>query len=627
MSSVSRPAIRSRVAGLFGGPLHFLLVVLTLSAVLTVPVARASPTRQGVADDGIEAAVLHAQLVETLQRWDDAYRRGIPAVADSEYDALLERIRVLEGRHPELAAVATDVLGDHRAGTVPHGVPMLSLEKIADRDALRAWHAEMGARLGVAPLLWVEPKLDGVALELVYIEGRLTRALTRGDGRTGEDVTSQIRSVGDVPGVLHTESPPRVLDVRGELVVSRRDLAAFNATHDGPPFPDGRSLAAGSLSLGDEHVLAERPLAFRAHGLGRVEGLEAATHAEAMQRLVEWGLRVVDGRSAPGGADEAWSEHQRLLSQRRELSFETDGSVVKVDDLSSQRVLGSTARAPRWARAIKFPATRASTRVLAIAIGVGRTGALTPRALLEPVSIDGVNVTAATLHGLSHVARLGIKPGDTVLVERAGGVVPQVLAVLQDGGGEPFQPPTRCPRCATPTRGEHCPNRSCPAVLARRLAHFVSPDGLDVNGLGEALAEGLVAAGLVVTLDDVFTLDPATLHGVPHLGARSAERLVRDLAACRDASWERLLVALGIDGIGPATAAALARDVPSWEALLQTDRARLLAVPGIGPALADTLLAWRDDPGERALVERLLARGLGRVKTDTLTDRDAEPER
>ena len=605
MPSPALLAVRSAGAGPRPRPLAALLLVL---AALAGPGARASRGQEA----GDPAAV-HAQLVQTLRCWDEAYRRGIPAVADAQYDALMERLRELEHRHPELASAGAAVPGAEGDGSLPHGAPMLSLDKLRGREELDAWYAEISARLGTPPSLRVEPKLDGVALELVYVEGRLTRALTRGDGQSGTDVTSLARHAAGVPPVLDTERPPRLLDVRGELVVSRGDLAAFNATQPGPPFPDGRSLAAGSLALRDEQARADRPLAFVAHGLGRAEGLEARDQGDAMGLLAAWGLAVVEGRPVPGGANEAWAEHERLLARRHALPVEADGSVVKVSDLPSQRILGATERAPHWARAIKFPATRSSTRVLAIEVGVGRTGALTPRALLESVVIDGVRVSAASLHGMASVARLGVKTGDTVLVERAGGVVPQVLAVLQDGGGARFEPPTNCPRCGSPVQDERCPNRRCPAVLARRLAHLASPAGLDVPGLGEALAEQLVEAGLIVELDDVFALDPAALEGLPGLGTRSAEKLLANLAACRHASWERLLVALGIEGIGPATAAALAQRFPSWELLLRAERDQLLAVPGVGPVAADALLSWRDEPAQRALVERLLARGLGRT--------------
>lgn len=477
---------------------------------------------------------------------------------------------------------------------------------------------------------WTEPKMDGLAMELIYEAGALSVAATRGDGETGEEVTANVRMVRNVRGRLlspEAEAPP-VLDVRGEVVIGQKQFAALNAEQEragAKVFANPRNAAAGSIRQLDPNIVAARPLRFLAYGVGRAElaagAAPWATQEQVMRSLGAFGLATAPEARLCHSSEEVGAFYLDLEKRRESLPFEIDGVVAKVNSLALQELLGQTARAPRWALALKFPPQRVTTRLKSIRIQVGRTGVLTPVADLEPVRVAGVEVSSATLHNASHIRELDARLGDTVIIQRAGDVIPQVAGVVREartGGEQRFEFPTHCPACGSAVVAEekftYCPNHACPARVVLGIVHFVSKAGLAMDGVGEKWIEKLAEAGLLASPADLFDaerINVARLQEFERMGARSAENFVASVAeGKRSATLARFLSALGIEQVGEQTAKELARRFADLDELAAADKGELMKLKDVGPKVADSILAFFANEGNRAMLERFRELGL-----------------
>jgi DNA ligase (NAD+) len=582
--------------------------------------------------DGVPADVRarHAQLSRTLD--EHAFRYYVldsPTVSDGEYDALMRELQALEEQHPSLRtpdSPTQKVMGtystDFRA--VEHLERMLSLGNVFTGDELRAWAARVERGVGAAPRYLCELKIDGLAVALVYRDGRLERAATRGDGRSGEDITPNVRTLRSVPERLEGDDVPALLEVRGEVFIATDDFARINErlTAEGrPPFANPRNAAAGSLRQKDPRVTASRPLSLTLHGLGAIEGWTPASQSEAYACLQRWGLPVSSRAEVHDDLDGVlayiahWGEH------RHDVEHEIDGVVVKVDSVPLQRRLGATSNAPRWAIAHKYPPEEATTTLRDITVSVGRTGRATPFAMLEPVHVGGVTVSTATLHNQDEVRRKDVRIGDTVVVRRAGDVIPEVvgpvLALRTDAVRE-FVMPRECPECGTPLRqmreGDkdlRCPNaRSCPAQLRERVFAMASRAALDIEGLGYEAARSLTEQGLVQDEGDVLLLDEDALSRSGFYttkgGALSAaaRQLLRSLEEVKGRPLWRYLVAMSIRHVGAPTARDLAREFRSLERIERATAEELAAVEGVGPVVAQAVVDWFAVDWHRDVVDK-----------------------
>jgi len=575
-----------------------------------------------------------SELREKLELYNRQYHElDAPTVSDAEYDRVFQELLALERDHPDWV---TPDSPSQRVGGAPaegfravlHGVPMLSLDNAFSAEELAAFDARVRKYLGRAePMEYTgEPKYDGVAVTLRYERGAFALGATRGDGRRGEDVTHNLRTVRTLPLKLASESVPDVLEVRGEVLMRRAAFAKLNqerADAGLEVFANPRNSTAGTLRQLDPKIAAARPLELFAYGVGEGEAeLGVKSHRELLARLRELGFKIDSALIAAGGITDAQRFHQRLLRERDSLPYEIDGTVVKVDSLALRERLGSLNRTPRWAVAVKFPPRQETTRVAAIETSVGRTGALTPVAVLEPVQIGGVIVTHAGLHNQDEVDRLDIRVGDTVFVERAGDVIPKIVKVVTEKrprGARPFKLPTHCPACGTKAvraEGEvalRCPNLECPVQVREVLRHFASRNALDVDGLGEQRIEQLIAAKRVRRPSDLFTLEAGELAALERMGDKSAQNLVSALERAKDVSLARFLYALGIRHVGERGAAILARAFPDLDALLAAPAEKLEAVDEIGPTIARAVREWLDDPVNLGEVTRL--RGALRIQS------------
>lgn len=574
------------------------------------------------------AQALRTQLDEHNYRY---YVLDDPSVTDAEYDALFRELQSLEAAHPELVVPdsPTQRVGASPAsafGSVRHEQPMLSLDNAFSEEEVRAFDRRARERLGSdAELAYsAEPKLDGLAVSLVYEQGRLVRAATRGDGFTGEDVTHNVRTIRAVPVHLRGRTLPDRLEVRGEVYLPRDGFAALNArlvAEGAKPFVNPRNAAAGSLRQLDPRVTATRPLALFAYGIaGPAVAWLPPTHSATLARLRELGLPVSQDIASVEGIEACLAYHRQLGARRSQLPYDVDGVVYKVDDYALQERLGYVARAPRFAIAHKFPAEEQPTVVEAIEFQVGRTGALTPVARLRPVFVGGVTVSNATLHNMDELARKDVRPGDTVIVRRAGDVIPEVVRVVPEGRPRDARPvplPACCPVCGSEVvrpEGEaiaRCAGGlACPAQRREALRHFASRRGLDIQGLGTQIVEQLVARDLVGDPAALFHLDASALAALERMGERSATKLVAAIAASRPTTLDRFLYALGIPEVGDATARVLARHFGSLAALMAADAGALTSVPDVGPVMADRITAFLRQPRNQAVIERLRAAGV-----------------
>ncbi|MCZ6713583.1 MAG: NAD-dependent DNA ligase LigA [Deltaproteobacteria bacterium] len=548
-----------------------------------------------------------------------------PEISDAEFDRLFRQLQELEQQHPEWVTPDSPtqrVGAQPREGfpTVEHTIPMLSLDNASNLEELRAFDARLRRFLKREEVIHytAEPKYDGVAVELRYDEGRFTLGSTRGDGRTGEDVTHNLKTIRSLPLRLQGRPAPKLLEVRGEVFMPLEHFDRLNRGRlaEGlEPFANPRNATAGTLRQLDPRVSASRPLDLFVYGLGRgKESLELGYQSELMTRLAELGFKVnprcVSGVDIEGVA----AFHAELERDRDGLPYEADGTVVKVEEFALRERLGELERSPRWAIAYKFPARQETTQVKKIRCYVGRTGVLTPVAVLEPVRIGGVTVVHASLHNQDEVDRLDVRVRDTVLVERAGDVIPKLVKVV--GEKRPsrtrrYRLPSSCPICGSPTvRLEdevavRCPNLACPAQVKERIHHFGSRRALDIDGLGEKLIDQLVERGLVRRPSDLFALDQETLAGLEHMAAKSADNLLVAIERSRDAALDRFLFALGIRHVGERLAGVLAQHLGSLEALLKTNHEQLEAIPEVGPIIAESVRAFLDDPANREEITRL----------------------
>jgi len=567
------------------------------------------------------------------------YVRDAPIVTDGEFDELLGRLQALEDQHPELRTPdsPTQLVGGAGFATdftsAEHLERMLSLDNVFNTDELAAWTTRLRAEIGADEHFLCELKIDGVALALVYRDGRLDRAATRGDGRTGEDVTLNARTISDIPERLTgtDEYPvPTVLEVRGEVFFRLADFAALNASlvEDGkPPFANPRNSAAGSLRQKNPAVTARRRLRMICHGLGHAEGFSPPTLHDAYLALKAWGLPVsehttrVKGLAAVEERISYWGEH------RHDVEHEIDGVVVKVDEVSLQRRLGATSRAPRWAIAYKYPPEEAQTKLLDIRVNVGRTGRVTPFAYMEPVKVAGSTVGLATLHNASEVRRKGVLIGDTVVIRKAGDVIPEVLGPvvdLRDGTEREFVMPTTCPECGTtlaPAKeGDadiRCPNsRSCPAQLRERVFHVAGRGAFYIEGLGYEAGIALLQAQVIADEGDLFTLTTDDLLRTELFTTKAGElsangkRLLANLSKAKEQALWRVLVALSIRHVGPTAARALATEFGSLQAIEAASEDELAAVEGVGPTIAAAVVEWFTVDWHRVIVDKWRAAGV-----------------
>ncbi|HEY0961238.1 MAG TPA: NAD-dependent DNA ligase LigA, partial [Pseudomonadales bacterium] len=556
----------------------------------------------------------------------------------------------LEAGHPELV---TPDSPSQRVGSAPlsgftqvrHAVPMLSLDKVFDEEDLKRFEERCRKRLGIdSGLVYsCEPKIDGVAVSLLYEKGILVRGATRGDGTTGEDITHNVKTVRDIPLLLRGKNIPDVLEVRGEIFMTKSGFAAMNREAEGKgerTFVNPRNAAAGTMRQLDSRITATRPLTMFCYGAAVTEGGTLPDELDEIFALLgNWGLPLNPLRSTVSGIGESLAYCHRLLARRNELDYEIDGVVIKVNSVAQQQSLGMNARTPRWAMAYKFPAEEVATTLLDVEFQVGRTGTITPVARLEPVFVGGVTVSNATLHNMDEVDRLGVRIGDRVIIRRAGDVIPKIVMV-EPGSAETsafaeasagqgasagsartvrrdIAAPTKCPVCQSPVvrdEGEvllRCSGGpTCQAQLEQSLIHFASRNAMDIEGLGSRLVEQLVAAKLVANLADLYRLDQPTLEGLERMGTKSAQNLLAMIDRSRSISLPRFLYALGIRDVGEATALNLSNHFGSLEALMQASEEALTEVPDVGPVVAGRVAEFFADARHRALIADLLAAGV-----------------
>jgi DNA ligase (NAD+) len=555
-----------------------------------------------------------------------------PEIADSEYDRLMQELGDLEQRWPELVTPDSPT---HRVGapplskfaSVPHSLPMLSLDNAFNDDDVFEFERRIRRILKTTASIpyMVEPKMDGVAVELIYRDGLLAQAATRGDGFVGEDITANVRTIRALPLRLSLPADgavPATLEVRGEIFIHREAFRQFNRERiaaELPPFANPRNAAAGSLRQLDSQVTAQRPLNIFCYGIGVMQGDVPASQSELLARLKMFGLPVNPLVQSCRTIEEVLAVYRELEARRETLPYDIDGMVIKVDARALQDQLGTTSRSPRWAIAYKFKAIQATTRLEAIEVQVGRTGALTPVAHLTPVSVGGVVVSRATLHNQDEIDRKDVRIGDTVLVQRAGDVIPEVVMPVvskRRGDERRFRMPDVCPSCGASvvrTEGEialRCFNADCPAQLKERIRHFASKNAFDIDGLGEKLVDQLVSRGLVASFPDLFGLEAADLAGLDRMAEKSAANLIAALQASKTISFDRFIFALGIRHVGEHVARVLAKHFPGVEALQAADREALEAIEGIGPIVAASVASFFGREENTEMIRRLLDSGV-----------------
>ncbi len=572
-------------------------------------------------------------LREQLDSWNyQYYVLDEPTVPDAEYDRCMRRLVELETAHPELLRADSPT---QRVGAAPverflqvrHEVPMLSLDNAFNEQDMLDFNRRLLDRLGSGEQLLefaCEPKLDGIAVSLLYRDGVLERAATRGDGTTGEDITHNVRTIPSVPLRLRGEGYPSLLEVRGEIYLPRAGFEQLNARArelGEKTFVNPRNAAAGSLRQLDARITAERPLQMCCYGVGLVAGGELpGQHSAVLERLRQWGLRINSQSQVVRGIAACDEYYRQLAARREELPYDIDGIVFKVNDLELQQRLGFISRAPRWAIARKFPAQEEMTRLLDVEFQVGRTGAITPVARLEPVFVGGVTVSNATLHNSDEIQRLGLRLGDTVIVRRAGDVIPQVVAVVMERrppDARPIEFPRRCPVCGSQV--ERAQDEAvlrcmgglvCAAQQKAAIRHFASRRAMDIEGLGDKLVEQLVDEGLVTSVAGLYRLRREQLLALERMGEKSADNLLDALDRSKRTSLPRFIFALGIREVGEATALALARHFGNWEDLAAASEEQLLGVSDVGPVVADHLRQFFDSASSMAVVEELRSAGV-----------------
>ncbi|GAB4320397.1 MAG: NAD-dependent DNA ligase LigA [Candidatus Zixiibacteriota bacterium] len=551
-----------------------------------------------------------------------------PEISDAEYDRLFDRLVELERQYPDTVTAdsPTQKVGAEPSGTfepVHHHVPMLSLDKVTQKEQFLEFHNRVVRLLdGDEPTYTTEPKLDGLAVELTYEDGVLRVGSTRGDGRTGENVTANLKTVGSIPLRLLGKTVPRILDVRGEVVLGRKQFADLNRRREEngeEPFANPRNAAAGSLRQLDPQITASRPLVFYAYGVGRYEGIDLTTQHDALEFLKEAGFRVHRLVGLQTSTDDVIRAHEAIGEERPKLDEETDGTVIKVNEFAYQNRLGAVSHHPRWAVAWKFPAQEETTTVEDIIVQVGRTGIVSPVAVLKPVRVGGVEVRRASLHNEDELRRKDVRVGDRVIVRRAGDVIPEVVKVISTDTakrGKPFQFPKKCPVCGAEVLREEnsafykCTNLACPAQVKERLAHFVSKNGVDIDGLGGKWIEQLVESGTVSDPADIYFLTKDTLLQFDRMGDKLAQNLLDAIDRARHPKLHQLIAALGISHVGAHIARVLADKFGSIDAIAGASREELEQVNEIGPIVAASIHQFFSLKETRKLLEKLRQGGV-----------------
>src|SRR4051794_38624589 len=559
---------------------------------------------------------------------DRYYRDDEPEISDAEFDDLVRELAALSEQYPQLEQGDSPLaeVGAPPSATfapVRHIVPMLSLDNAFAREELAAWYARV-ERVITDPVVFVgEPKLDGLAVSLLYEDGRLVRAATRGDGETGEDVTANVATIQSIPDTLHDGAVPRRLEVRGEVFMPLASFEELNRRQGEAGdrlFANPRNAAAGSLRQKDPRITASRDLTFNAYQLGVKDGGPALrSHHETLGWLRDLGLPVNEHIEQLESLDDVYQFCERIEANRHSFGYEIDGAVVKVDDLAQRTEMGFTSRAPRWAIAYKFPPEEKTTLLRGIMVSIGRTGRATPFAQLEPVFVGGANVGLATLHNEDDVKRKDVRPGDTVIVRRAGDVIPEVVGPVlakRPPKTKPWKFPAKCPVYGQPlvrVEGEanhHCVNVDCPAQRVQRLVHWASRGALDIEGLGEERVRQFVDAGLLEDAADVYALTVDQLVPLERIGERSAQLLVNSVEGSKTQPLWRVLVGLGINHVGPTAAQALARCFADLDDIMTAGEDALTAIDGVGPTIAQSIATWFGIDRNRRLVKRLRDAGV-----------------
>ena len=545
-----------------------------------------------------------------------------PEITDLQYDQLLEELRRLEVAHPELITPdsPTQRVGEQPVEglvRVAHRIPMLSIDNTYSLAELQKYALRTSKLLPDAALQWsVELKIDGVAASLIYEEGQLVRAVTRGDGRVGDDVTHNIRTIRSIPLRLRGEHPPRLLEVRGEIYLANSELVALNERQQAagePPFANTRNVAAGSIRLLNSTTCAERRLQFFCHGLGYCEGIRATSYAEFLDEIQDYGLPPTPYARVFSDFTAATEYCQELIERLHEFDFEVDGLVLKVNQFEQREKLGSTSKSPRWLIAYKFEKYEAMTRLNRISVHVGKSGAVTPVAELEPVLLAGTTVSRASLHNAEEIVRKDVREGDMVIVEKAGKIIPHIVRVekyLRTEELAPFPFPVTCPECATTLVKDEggvyirCPNPLCPAQLKERLRYFASRNAMAIDGLGDKLVDQLVSTGLVRSFGDLYRLDVDSLEKLERMGKLSAQNLVTAIAASKSRGLAALLNALSIRHVGTRVAQVLAEQFPTMERLEEATREELNEIHEIGSTIAGSVHEFlHSDYGRETLAD------------------------
>jgi len=570
-------------------------------------------------------AALRREIEEHNRRY---YQEAAPTISDQEYDRLYRELQDLETQFPELAS--PDSPTRHVGGApleefaqIRHRAPMLSLDNTYSEEEVAAFFVRLEKLLpGQKITTVIEPKVDGVAISLLYEEGVLQYAATRGDGTTGDDVTQNVRTIRSVPQHLRGAHIPRLLEVRGEIYLPKAQFAVLNEERNAagePPFANPRNAAAGSLKQLDPSIVAKRGLGAIFYGTGVVEGAQWQTHREALDALHACGLSIHEKTWTAATLEQVLAAIHELDAVRHGFAFETDGAVIKVDSFAQRDAVGFTAKSPRWAMAYKYKPEQAETRLRDITVQVGRTGVLTPVAELEPVFVSGSTVARATLHNEEEVARKDIRIGDIVVIEKAGEVIPAVVEVRKErrtGAERVFKMPQFCPACGGPVVREEgqvavrCVNASCPAQLKRRLEHFASRGAMDIEGLGEAMVELLVDRELTRDLADIYQLNVAKLASLPRTGEKSIANLLAAIKGSKTRPLWRLIFGLGILHVGVTSARALATHFHLLDKLMATTADELQHIPDVGPVVGPAIAQHFENPGNRAVIERLREAGL-----------------
>lgn len=566
-----------------------------------------------------------AQLREELQRHEHLYYvLDQPEITDAEYDALMRELQAIEAAHPELVTADSPtqrVGGKPREGfvKVAHSSPMLSLDNALNEGELIEFDRRVRDLLKDQPYCYtIELKMDGLSMAAHYRDGLFEQAITRGDGQVGEDVTQNARTIRSLP--LRTAAELPKYEVRGEVIMTRRAFDHLNAeqeARDLPRFANPRNAAAGGLRALDMGIAAARKLDYYAYFLF-VDGAPAFdSHWKSLETLAKLGFKVNEHRAVCNGIDELLEQYRKWEAKRDELPYEIDGLVAKVDSIPQQQALGWTAKAPRWAIALKFPARQEQTAVENVGVQVGRTGALTPVAFLKPVLVGGVTVSRATLHNEDEIARLGLQIGDTVLVERSGDVIPKVVRVVAEGEArKPFQMPAECPVCKGhiirhPGEAKyHCVNTSCPARLKESILHYSARPVMNIDGMGDVLADQLVDRGLVASIADLYSLTLDQLTSLDRMGQKSAEKVLANIANSKANPLPRLIAGLGIAFVGERTAQILADAFPSMDALMAASEDELQRADEVGPKVSKSIRAFFGEERNQELIGRLREAGL-----------------